>query len=69
MSTIKELFEDENTSPWTLSIITENEGMAKEIATKLERVKEVGQTITLSSFVPKNQPEKLNIISEWEDFS
>jgi len=64
VSTIKELFQDENTPPWTLSVIAENEGRAKEMAIKLGRVKEVRQAITLASFVPENQAEKLNIISE-----
>lgn len=64
VSTIKELFQNEMTCPWTISTLTRNAKEAEEIASRLRGVKEVKEAITLTSFVPEDQPRKLAILSD-----
>ncbi|HSB07129.1 MAG TPA: MMPL family transporter [Thermodesulfobacteriota bacterium] len=64
VSTIRELFEDERISPWTLSILLKNEKEALECADRLKGLKEVKGAITLADFVPKDQSRKLAVISD-----
>lgn len=64
ISTIKELFNDPETSPWTASVLVENEQEANEMAERLRTLKEVNRVITLSDFVAEHQPEKLHLISD-----
>jgi hopanoid biosynthesis associated RND transporter like protein HpnN len=62
--TIKELFKNEMTCPWTISILAKNAREAEQIAARLKGLKEVREAITLNSFVPKDQPSKLAILSD-----
>ncbi len=62
--TIKELFKNEMTSPWTISILSENAKEAEKMATRLKELHEVKEAITIASFVPGNQSSKLSILSD-----
>ncbi|HXX34021.1 MAG TPA: MMPL family transporter [Thermodesulfobacteriota bacterium] len=62
--TIKELFKNEMTCPWTISILTRNSKEADEMAVRLKGLKEVKEAITIASFVPEDQPRKLAILSD-----
>jgi hopanoid biosynthesis associated RND transporter like protein HpnN len=62
--TIKELFKNEMTSPWTISILAGNAKEAEEMAGRLKGLKEVKEAITIASFVPEDQPSKLAILSD-----
>ncbi len=64
VTTMKELFKNERTSPWTISVLAENAKEAREIAGGLRGLKEVKEAITLVDFVPDHQSEKLGILSE-----
>jgi len=64
VSTIKELFKDAKTSPWTISVLARNARDAEEIGARLRNLKQVKEVITLADFVPDNQSEKLGIISD-----
>jgi len=64
IATVKDLFKDPNSSPWTISILVKDAGEAKALAEKLGNLKEVKMAITLSDFVPEAQPEKLRILSD-----
>ncbi len=62
--TIQELFKNEGTAPWTISILARNGQEAQETAQRLRGLKEVKEAITLASFVPEDQPRKLAILSD-----
>jgi uncharacterized protein len=62
--TVKELFKDPDSSPWTISILVRDAEEARSLAEKLGTLKEVKMAITLSDFVPEDQPEKLRILSD-----
>jgi hopanoid biosynthesis associated RND transporter like protein HpnN len=62
--TIKELFKNEMTSPWTISILAGNAKEAEEMVGKLKGLKEVKEAITITSFVPEDQSKKLAILSD-----
>jgi hopanoid biosynthesis associated RND transporter like protein HpnN len=60
--TMKELFKNPETRPWTISILVRGEENAKKIAERLKKLKEVKMAVTLSDFVPEDQSEKLSTI-------
>jgi hopanoid biosynthesis associated RND transporter like protein HpnN len=62
--TIKELFKNEMTCPWTISILTRNAKEAEEMVGRLKGLKEVKEAITITSFVPEGQSDKLAILSD-----
>ena len=62
--TIKELFKKEMTCPWTISILAGNAKEAEETVGRLKGLKEVKEAITITSFVPEDQPSKLAILSD-----
>jgi len=62
--TIKELFKNEMTCPWTISILAGNAKEAEEMVGKLKDLKEVKEAITFTSFVPEDQSSKLAILSD-----
>lgn len=61
---IKELFKKTETQPWTISVLAKDREKARSLAKRLRTLKEVGEAITLSDFVPQDQPEKLRNISD-----
>ena len=62
--TIRELFKNEMTSPWTISILAGNAKEAEEMVGRLKGLKEVKEAITITSFVPDDQSKKLAILSD-----
>jgi hypothetical protein len=64
ITTVKDLFKDPDSSPWTISILVRDAEEAKALAEKLGKLKEVKMAITLSDFVPEGQPEKLGVLSD-----
>ena len=62
--TIQELFKNERTAPWTISILARNGQEAEEMAERLRGLKEVKEAITLASFIPEDQSTKLAILSD-----
>jgi hopanoid biosynthesis associated RND transporter like protein HpnN len=60
--TAKELFKDSESSPWTISAMTDSLVSANGMAERLRELKEVAGAITISDFVPKGQAQKLDII-------
>jgi len=64
IATVKDLFKDPDSSPWTISVLVKDAGEAKALAEKLGKLKEVKMAITLSDFVPEGQQEKLKILSD-----
>ena len=62
--TIKELFENEMTCPWTISVLAGNAKEAREMVGRLKDLKEVKEALTIASFVPEDQSKKLAILSD-----
>jgi len=54
IATVKDLFKDPDSSPWTISILVRDGEEARALAEKLGTLKEVKMAITLSDFVPKS---------------
>lgn len=64
MSTFRELLADPDTAPYVIQVIADNVTEADAIAERLRSVPEVDRVVTLSSFVPGEQEEKLAVIDE-----
>ena len=64
VSTFQELLEDPDTSPYVIQVLAENLPAADALADRIRTVPEVDRVLTLSSFVPGDQEEKLAIIDE-----
>ncbi len=64
VSTFQELLADPDTSPYVIQVIADNLPAADALAERLRSVPQVDRVLTLSSFVPGDQEEKLAIIDE-----
>jgi hopanoid biosynthesis associated RND transporter like protein HpnN len=62
MSTLRALAADPNWTPNTLNVMAPSLAAVPPIATKLTALSDVSHTVSLLSFVPADQPEKLAII-------
>ena len=60
----RDLLADSDTSPWYVNVMAPNLAAAAEIADRLEALPEVGRTISLLSYVPEDQEEKLDILDD-----
>jgi hopanoid biosynthesis associated RND transporter like protein HpnN len=60
----KDLLENSATSPWYLNVLVPDAESAERLAPKLEALPEVDQVITLASFVPSDQDEKIEILQD-----
>lgn len=64
VSTLLDLMRDPQTSPNTIDVITASLAQAQPLAERLAALPEVAQTVTLASFVPAEQEQKLALISD-----
>lgn len=64
MSTLNDLIKDPNQTPNTIDVLAPSLPAADQLAKRIDRLPEVAQTVTLSSFVPDDQPAKLAAISD-----
>ncbi|MDB5481971.1 MAG: hopanoid biosynthesis associated transporter-like protein HpnN [Caulobacteraceae bacterium] len=64
VATLLDLMSDPDQSPNTVEIIAPSLAAADALARRLERLPEVSQARTLSSFIPTDQAEKLAIIRD-----
>jgi hopanoid biosynthesis associated RND transporter like protein HpnN len=62
ISTYLELAKDPTTNPSTIGVLAPSLKDADAMVPKLSKVPEVARVLTLSSFIPENQPEKLPLI-------
>ena len=58
----KKLLEDPNSSPWSLESLAPNKQQAAERAERFKTLQMVRHALTLESFIPKDQQDKLDII-------
>ena len=68
ITAFKKLLEDPNGSPWSLESLAQDEKEAKEKKARFSKLQLVRHAIDLSSFVPDNQEEKLEIIYDIQMF-
>ncbi|UCG11269.1 MAG: MMPL family transporter [Deltaproteobacteria bacterium] len=64
VSTFTELLEDSRFSPWSITVISEDRETVRDQVLRLREVDLVERSLTVHSFVPQQQEEKLKIISE-----
>jgi uncharacterized protein len=64
MRTLADLMNSPLTNPYSVDIMAPSLEAADALAEKLAKLPLAGQVVTLSSFLPKDQPEKLAIIAD-----
>jgi hopanoid biosynthesis associated RND transporter like protein HpnN len=64
ISTFLDLRKDPNTGANAINVMTNSEADAKKIEARLAQVPEVLRVMSLDSFVPEDQPEKLKLIAQ-----
>jgi uncharacterized protein len=64
MSTLNDVSKDPSETPNTLDVLAPSLAAANQFAGRLDRLPEVAQTVTLSSFVPDDQAAKLAAIAD-----
>src|SRR5258706_7556553 len=64
MQTVLDLAKDPDTSPNTIDVLASSPAEADALARRLSERPEVDKTLTLQSFLPDGQPEKLSVISD-----
>jgi hopanoid biosynthesis associated RND transporter like protein HpnN len=66
VATLLDLVKDPETTPNVINVLMPNINDASSLAQRLDQLPEVSGTVTIQSFVPKDQEEKLAIISDAE---
>ncbi len=64
IGTFLDLRKDPNTGANAINVMTNSDADAKKIEAKLSKLPEVLNVISLASFVPEDQPEKLRLIAQ-----
>lgn len=62
VKTFRSLLAESDRSPYTIEVVEPNLVAAQHLARRVSQLQSVAQTVTLASFVPDDQAEKLNII-------
>ena len=64
MRTLADMIDEPLTNPYSADIMAPSQAAADALAARLAKLPEVGEVITLSSFVPTDQPAKLELIAD-----
>jgi hopanoid biosynthesis associated RND transporter like protein HpnN len=64
VATLLDLMQDASTSPDTIDVLAPSIGAAQALARRLEQLPQVDHTLTVASFVPEQQDEKLALIAD-----
>jgi len=64
VATFLDLLGDPDTTPYTIQIVAKDLPTARELEHRLNGLQEVEKTVTLASYVPKDQQEKLALIDQ-----
>ena len=67
VTTFQDLLKTKDSSPLTISILTSSRQSAAEIGANLERLDSVDKVISIDSFIPDDQDEKLDILLSLEE--
>jgi hypothetical protein len=62
VATFLDLLQDPESQPYTISLLADNLVAAQHLARKVEQLETVDKAVTLASYVPTDQEEKLDII-------
>ena len=60
----RDLLSDGNMSPWYVNVLAPSPAEADRLADALDALPEVGHTIRLTSYVPEDQDEKIEILAD-----
>ena len=64
MRTLSDLMDQPLTNPYSIDVLTPSQAAADALAVKVDALPLVSGTMTLSSFVPREQPAKLALIAD-----
>jgi uncharacterized protein len=64
VATLFDLMRDPSSTPYTIEILDPSIAQATAVAKKLEALSDVGQVVTVNTFVPEDQDAKLAIIQD-----
>jgi len=64
MRTLRDLIANPLTDPYTIDVLAPNAQEAATVAGKLEALSTVSEVISVNSFVPRDQPQKLAVIAD-----
>jgi hopanoid biosynthesis associated RND transporter like protein HpnN len=64
VSTLHDLMKNPQTSPDTINVLASSLDKTDALVDRLSRVPQVGQVLTLKSFIPDDQPKKLALIRD-----
>ena len=64
VATLFDLMSDPNTTPYTIDVLTPSAADAQVLAERLEKLPEVAHAVTLTSYIPEDQEQKLTIIRD-----
>ncbi len=64
MRTLRDLINNPVTNPYTIDVLTPNPADAATLADKLQALPSVAGVISINSFVPADQPQKLAVIAD-----
>ncbi|MGH8671818.1 MAG: MMPL family transporter, partial [Burkholderiales bacterium] len=62
--TFRDLLNDPDTTPYIISVLAPHLEQAQALAAKIEQLEVVDKAVTLASYVPEHQDEKLEIIND-----
>ncbi len=68
VATLVDLLADKSTSPYAITVLTDNLDRAMQLAARLRSLETVKAALTLADFVPVEQDEKLAVIDEMSLF-
>jgi hypothetical protein len=64
VSTLFDMMKDPTTTPYTAEVLAPSLDAAQVLADRLSELPEVAQAVTMASYIPRDQPEKLAIIDD-----
>jgi len=64
VATLYDLMADPDTTPYTIDVMTPSPTAAATLATKIEALPQVARTVTINSFIPSDQKDKLAIVAD-----
>ncbi len=67
VTTFRDLLQEKESSPLTISLLAPDRNSSTEIITRLEQLDSVDRVISITSFIPEDQDEKLDIIAGLEE--
>jgi hopanoid biosynthesis associated RND transporter like protein HpnN len=67
MRTLRDLMNDPLTNPYSIDILAANVAQAQTLAAQLKQLPSVSKVLTIDSFVPQDQTQKLALVSDAAD--